>query len=171
MKALSLPELKSLLSFHSQREFLPLRCFQGAGIPKGAITEISGVGKTEFVTQILYEHPDLRVAWIEKDLSVFPFALWQRSLGLQRILFIESGKQTEWAILQILKAQIFKVVIFYVDDFEITSLRRIQLASEKANVVTLWLTDRTHSLWPVSLQLQMNKKKFGLEPIVLKQKL
>lgn len=50
---------------------------------------------------------------------------------------MESGKQTEWAILQILKAQIFKIVVFYVDEFKITSLRRIQLASEKINVVSL----------------------------------
>lgn len=75
MKALSLVELRSLLSFTSHREFLPLIAFQAAGIPKGAITEISGVGKTEFVTQILGEHSDLRVAWVEKDLSISPFAL------------------------------------------------------------------------------------------------
>jgi hypothetical protein len=66
VKTLNLAELRALLSFQSQREFLPLVFFQGAGIPKGAITEISGFGKTEFVVQILSEHPVVRVAWIEK---------------------------------------------------------------------------------------------------------
>ena len=171
MKALNLTELRSLLSLQPQREFLPLSFFQEAGIPKGAITEITGVGKTDFVAQILAENSDVRVAWIEKNMSIFPFAFWQRNLGLQRVLFVESGAQTEWTILQILKAQIFKLVVFYVDDFEITSLRRIQLASEKANVICLWLTDKPHSLWPVSLQLQIIKSKLGNKPIILKQKL
>lgn len=171
MKTLNLAELRSLLSFQSQREFLPLIFFQGAGIPKGAITEISGVGKTEFVVQLLVEHPAERVAWIEKKFSIFPFALRQRHLNLQRILFVESGSETEWVILQILKAQIFKIVIFYVDDFEITSLRRIQLATEKSGVVAIWLTERPHQHWPISLQLAMNKQERGLEPNILKQKL
>jgi hypothetical protein len=170
MKALSLNELRSLLSLHSQREFLPLNCFQAAGIPKGAITEISGFGKTDFVAQIMQEHKGVRIAWVEENFSIFPFAFWQRDLDLHRILFIESGKQTEWVILQILKAQIFKIVVFYVENFELTALRRIQLASEKANVVSLWLTDKPHSLWPVSLQLQIVRNQYGTAPIILKQR-
>jgi hypothetical protein len=106
-----------------------------------------------------------------KIFSISPFALSQRHLNLQRILFVESGVDTEWAILQTLKAQIFEIVIFYVDNFEVTSLRRIQLAVEKSGVVAIWLTEKPRGYWPISLQLGMRKKESGLEPCILKQKL
>src|ERR1700737_2534231 len=82
------------------------------GIPKGALTEISGPGKTEFLVRFLSEHPSLKVAWVEDQISVYPYAIFQRKAYLQRILFAEAGSNSLWALMQILRSQVFGVIVF-----------------------------------------------------------
>lgn len=147
-KALSLEELKRLLQV-KEKENLSCSLLE-SGIPKGVITEITGTGKTEFVLAFLREHPTLRVAWIEENFSVYPFGFMQRNVSLDRILFVESGtSDTLWSVLQVLKSQIFSVVVVYAENLDLMALRKIQLASEKSGSATLWLTAKSRALWPV----------------------
>src|SRR3954469_9309864 len=66
------------------------------GFPKGGLIEISGSGKTELTLAFLKEHRDLKVAWLEKDLSIFPLSFSQKKAGLNRTLFIEAGSELNW---------------------------------------------------------------------------
>src|SRR4051812_17613690 len=82
------------------------------GIPKGALSAISGFGKTEFMIRLLSEHPKLRVAWVEDRSTVYPYAIFQRQAHLRRMLFAEAGGNSFWTLMQILRSQIFGVVVF-----------------------------------------------------------
>jgi len=138
--------------YHQREAFLCSAVTQG--VPRGAITAIAGVGKTELAVRLIAENPTFRVAWIEEHLSIFPLALLQRGVGLSRVLFIDAGPDLAWSALQVLKAQIFPVVVIYAADLDLNTLRRVQLAAETANSACIWLADEPKNLWPISLQLQ-----------------
>lgn len=140
------------------------------GLPKGAITEISGVGKTEFVSQFLAEHKDQRVAWIEESFSVFPVAFLQRGLDLEKILFIEAGESLVWSTLQVLKSQIFPIVVIYAEEINLKNLRRVQVMSERAGSIVIWLTTKVQGHWPIHLRLQTERTPDGIEAHILKQR-
>lgn len=167
MKALKFAELRAQVHAHYQKETLSCSLV-AQGIPRGAITEISGIGKTELAVRLIAEHPGLRVAWIEEQMSIFPFGLLQRGIGLDRVLFVDAGPDLAWSVLQVLKAQIFPVVVVYAEDLDLNTLRRVQLASETANAATIWLANAPKNLWPVSLQLQSYRMEGEIKTTALR---
>lgn len=167
-EAYSLEQLRSLMRV-TEKESVACPGLE-LGLPKGAITEISGAGKTEFVIQFLASHRHLRVAWIEEALSVFPFGFLQRDIDLEKVLFIEAGQSLVWSALQALKAQVFPVLVLYAEDIDLRNLRRIQVLSERSGAVVIWLTPKVHSHWPTHLRLQTHKTPEGVEAHILKQR-
>lgn len=157
MKALSLEELRSLVGVKTQKESFDFSLLH-EGVPKGAITEVIGSGKTEFVLALLAEQAETKVAWIEESFSVYPFGFLQRNVQLGRVLFVESGAETCWSALQVLKAQVFQIVVLYSESLGLNELRKIQLAAEKSQVAVLWLTAESRGLWPVSLQVKVGRQ-------------
>ncbi len=148
------------------------------GIPKGALTEISGPGKTEFLVRFLSEHPSLKVAWVEDQISVYPYAIFQRKAHLQRILFAEAGSNSLWALMQILRSQVFGVIVFSSTTttllsksgdgggigqesrraiFEERALRAMQLSAEKSQAAVVFLREEPGDSWPISLQIRVER--------------
>ena len=132
------------------------------GIPKGTLVEITGPGKTEAVARFLSENSNVRAAWIEDDLTVYPYALLQRKVFLNRMLFIEARKEIFWAASQVLRSGIFEcVVISFSRPFHERVIRRLQLEVEKANAGLFFLPagcPLTHGRsWAVSMKLQAQK--------------
>ncbi|MBI3593688.1 MAG: hypothetical protein HY200_01895 [Nitrospirae bacterium] len=131
------------------------------GLPKGAITEICGAGKTEFVVQFLREHSDLSVAWVEPDLSIYPTGLLQRKVQLNRILFIEAENEFPWVVQQLFKSNLFEIVILFSTLSDPKMLRRFQLSAEKAHASLILLSEVFSKGWPVALQLKSSRKEGG----------
>lgn len=169
MKTLTLEDLKNLVQPRVQIETLECH-FAPCGIPKGAITEISGIGKTDLVLKFLSEHPELKVAWVEKSFSAYPFRFLQRQVSLNRVLFVEAGEHIDWVTLQVLRAQYFAVVVIYSEYFDTKSLRRIQIATEKAGIATIWLSRSTDEHWQVSLKIKVRRKHSELDVTILKKR-
>jgi hypothetical protein len=172
MQAKKLQELRQLLASKQPQQRENWLCSRvGSGIPRGAITQISGYGKTAFVLSFLGEHPDLRVAWVEATFSAYPVAFTQHRANLERVLFVEAEAQAEWCALQLLRAPIFAVVALYLDSCRLDRLRRLQLAAETSQASLLWMTSRPQQQWPVSLQLQVERAPGGdLQARVLRQR-
>ena len=66
----------------------------GGSIPRGAITEVfgkNGVGRTKVFLELMKAHPELRAAWVEKELSFFPPCLKRE--GIDEFLYREAGCQ------------------------------------------------------------------------------
>ncbi len=169
MKSSVLEQLKNLVARKTEREHLPFSQLP-AGVPKGAITEISGLGKTEFVLDFLKEHPQLITAWVERKFSAYPFAFAQKGLDLNRVLFVEGEKNLDWCVYQALRTTRIQAVVVYAEDIHLKSLRRIQLQSEKSQAVTFWLTDAPKEAWPVALRLTVERQGSTLTPSILKQR-
>ena len=169
MKSAVLEQLKSLVARKQQREHLPFSLME-SGIPRGAITEISGQGKTEFVLTFLREHPTLITAWVEKKFSAYPFAFSQQGIDLRRVLFIEGEKNLDWCVYQALRTSRVQAVVVYAESIELKSLRRIQLQAEKSQAVAFWLTDGPKEAWPVALRLHVERENQVLKPQILKQR-
>jgi hypothetical protein len=169
MKSAIIEKLRSLVGTKTERELIPFSLLSH-GIPKGAITEISGKGKTEFVLQFLKENPEIRVAWIERNFSAYPFGFLQREVSLDRFLFIEGERDLDWCVYQALRTSVFQAVIVYSEHMELNSLRRIQLQSEKALSATLWLTNEPKDAWPVHLRIAIEKENEEICATILKQR-
>lgn len=166
---LSLEELRSFVRQHFKKETLGFSSFKD-GIPTGAITAISGAGKTELTLRFLAEHPALSVAWLEEKMTVHPFGFLQRGVSLGRVLFVEAAQQVTWAALQVLKAQVFKVVVISTQGGGTHDFRKIQLASEKAGAAVILLSPQPLSNWSVSLHLHAQKFLERIELQVLKRR-
>jgi hypothetical protein len=186
----SLRELIGTASGYRNRSSLSFSLLDG-GIPKGALTEISGPGKTEFLVRFLSEHPSLKVAWIEEQISIYPYAMFQRKAQLQRILFAEAGSNSLWALMQILRSQVFGVIVFSSTTttppnkrgdgggigresrralFEEKTLRAMQLSAEKSQAAVVFLRDEPGDSWPISLQVRVKRGSMQKDVEVLRRR-
>jgi len=153
-----------------------------SGMPKSGLVELCGTigaGKTEVILRFLNENPNLEVAWIEKDFTIYPGAFPHYQVSLDRILFIDVSsprfKQTPfWCASQVVKSQLFQAVIFFQIEFTEIELRRLQLLAKQAGTLIIFL--RTHRLreknWCVTLQIQVSRSECSGPPIltILKSK-
>jgi hypothetical protein len=173
-------EFFSLFAFHAKSSPESYRFSQlESGLPKGAVVEVSGQaggGKTEVVLRFLSENPDARVAWIEDELTIYPCAFPQNRVGLERVLFVESrpskghpnedagtshrSDETLWTAHQILRSQVFGVVVLRVARaLDEMALRRLQLAAEKTQTTLILLTEEAarRGTWPIAVQLHARR--------------
>lgn len=151
------------------------------GIPRGAVTEVSGPsggGKTETVLSFLAENASIRVAWIEDELTAYPCAFPQAGVALERVLFVdlarpnrfsadlarpnrfskEAGLDALWTTHQILRSQLFGIVVLNSKQIYERDLRRLQLSSEQAQASLILLSDspKIRGAWPIAFQLEVN---------------
>ncbi len=151
-------QLRALGGFH-EKEYLQSR---EVSIPRGAITQVVGPGKTECVAEFLAQNPQLQVAWIESRLSINPMGFMQRNLSLQRFLFIEAKSNFVWATLQTLSSGLFDVVVMSFSPLEqknsnlndLRVMRRFQLLAEKSRGSLFFLSNQTLESWPIALHLE-----------------
>lgn len=156
----TIKELKELLgAIHHQSLERTAFSLYPEGFAPGALTEISGLGKTEFLSEFLKEHPDFKAVWIESEITVNPQAFFQKGVHLKNILFIESKKDMSWCITQCLQSNCFQVVVGYGGVFKEKELRRFQLLCEKAKNHFFILSDKPHNSWVPHLQLEVKKAK------------
>lgn len=162
----------SFPSGQKTRETLPFSMVEG-GIPKGALTEVSGAegcGKTELVLRFLAENSTLRVAWIEEDFSAYPCAFSQNGVGLERVLFVDcdSSEHSLWSAHQILRSQVFEAVILKLSSkianpdrqgLEEVDLKRLQLLAEKSGTCLFLVLEEPlkSATWPITLRLQVTR--------------
>ena len=131
------------------------------GLPRGAITQISGPGKTEFAVLFLKDHPEFNAAWIESIASIYPCGILQRKVSLNRILFIEAGNEVPWVVGQVLKSGLFEVIILSSLVTDLKLLRRFQLATEKAHAALILISEIRSAAWPIALQLESSRNQKG----------
>ena len=128
------------------------------GLPLGAIVEVVGHGKTEFVVQFLKEHPEFKIAWIEKEMSLNPFALLQRDLKLEQFLFIEAATHGIWALQQILNSQCFQAIVVSGFEFDFKQLRRFQMLTERSQGHFFILAKDFDTSWVPQVQIEVQRK-------------
>ena len=116
-----------------------------AGIRRGILVELCGRGKTEWVSRFLAEHPELEVAWLEETgaSTVFPAALAERRVNLSRVMFVEVERADgAWALLQLVNAGLFDVVVARQTGAPEKFLRRLQLCARKSRTTCLLMNEK-----------------------------
>jgi hypothetical protein len=159
----SLPTICSL----SQKETYSFSKFP-MGIPKSGLVEFKGdlgSGKTEFLLQFLTENSDLSVAWVEKPFTLFPLSFFHYQLDIQRFLFLDLDspklkRSTLFCVSQLLRSQMFPVIILSDLTLNNSELRHLQLATKKAGTLIIFLSSKLcsyKSSWPFTLQLHLKR--------------
>jgi hypothetical protein len=158
---LSLPELRARIGAFTQPQKEKFPCsFFSEGLPRGALVEICGHGKREAVVEFLAENAQHSTAWIEKEFTLFPAAVSQREAALEKIFFIEGGKESAWAASAVLRSQLFPIVVYQAPYGEERELRRFQLLAEKSKSTMIFLSEKKLSLaWPIHLALEFKDGK------------
>src|SRR5690606_9213142 len=110
----------------------------GIGIPKGAVVELLGPSRYEFVAHFLAQH-DRPCLWLQKEFSFFPTALLQRGVDLRKSVFVEAGDNVQWVLKQVLQSQVFPFLVG--EDLNVSEkdLRKFQLLAERAGATLLHL--------------------------------
>lgn len=146
----------------TQKETLPYSWLPG-GLPRGALVELAGPGKTEFAARMLAEHPELAAAWVEESLSLFPPALAQRQVNLETLLLVEGGSQSAWAAGALLRSGLFAFLLYEGPSTEERELRRFQLLAERSRCTMVLLRESLCRAWPISLSLQAQGGELRVE--------
>jgi len=166
----SLQELRQLIGAveHLERERNSFSLFP-EGFPKGCIIELSGPGKTELIALFLKEHPEFKVAWIEREMTINPYALFQRGLKTENVIFIEAGNELAWCLNQALQSGCFQALVTDSISDE-KDLRRYQLLAERSQAHFFLLSEKLHQSWVPNLQLKIKKNKFGFDIETVKKR-
>ncbi len=131
------------------------------GIPQGGISEICGLGKSEFIMRLMLENPQIKLAWVEGCISLNPWAVVQKGVECQRLLFIETIHESIWVLLQLIQSQLFPVVVWNKGNsskpFDERSLRRLQLACEKSGSSLILLSEHFQNSWSVKMQCEVQR--------------
>jgi hypothetical protein len=145
------------------------------GVPKTGLVELAGPlgsGKTEAIFLFLKENPKLKVAWIEKDFTLFPSAIPFYELSLQQILFIDISspcfKQSLlWCATQLLKSQLFQVLVISHLSISEIELRKFQLLSRQTGTLVFLLQNRRTEgqSWFFTLQADVNRSEKSGNPL------
>jgi hypothetical protein len=159
----SLQELRQLVGAlgavdESQRKKSAFSLFQG-GFHLGSFVEIFGAGKTQLISQFLKEHQEFKTLWIETEISINPYGLFQKGVKVQNVLFIEAKKEMNWCLTQGLNSGCFNVTVIHGQTFNEKELRRIQLLNEKNQSHVFLLSEAPHKSWVPQLQLNVTKHK------------
>jgi hypothetical protein len=130
----------------------------------GALTQIiapAGGGKTEAVLALLGAHPGMRVAWVEKRLTAYPPGMVQHGARLDLLLFVEGGEHFIWALTELVRSQVFKVLVVASPVTEELDLRRLQLAAEQAQAGVILLAAEPQWAWPIRTHLKVHRDSEG----------
>jgi hypothetical protein len=128
-----------------------------AGVPRGALIELAGPAKIEWLLAFFKEHEKFKIFWIEETLTLLPTAVQQRGVNLERMVFAEAPA-TEYfkTVRKALRSQAFEFVVVPSVFVEERFLKALQLLAEKANSSVFLLTSRFHAAWPISVQLRVS---------------
>lgn len=140
------------------------------GLPKRSLIELTGPGKTEFVATFLREHPDFKVAWVESQITINPYALLQKGVELSNVLFVEGGEDCRWCLTQALQSGCFQAVVAEDRQFVEQDLRRFQLLSEKGRNHFFLLSEKLHQSWVPHLQIEIGRDRDALRVDVVRRR-
>jgi hypothetical protein len=140
------------------------------GVPRGALVEVSGPARTEWVARLIAENKEAQVAWVEQKLSLLPTALRQREVELGQIIFVEARDKLDWTLTTLLRSQLFTAIVCSGNIHDQRRLRRYQLLAEKANATVLLLSVEATTAWCIALQLEARRKVKTTAVRLLKRK-
>lgn len=151
-----LPGLKDHLALLRPRVRLAFSLYP-PGLPLGQVVQIQGPAAWAAALRLLAEHPAEKAAWVEERRSAYPPGLAQRGAGLQRLLFVEGGAHYAWALAQLARSQVFKLIVaaspLPAAEAQL-GLRRLQLAVERAGALVLLAAPAPDQAWALGLRLE-----------------
>jgi hypothetical protein len=130
-------------------------------VPQGSIVEIVGSARFELTIKFICEQPDLNVAWVESQFTLFPPAVAQRGVDVTRWLLVEAGEKAQWAVEELLNSHFFSVIIAPDLRLPLAIWRRLQLDCERAGCSLFILSEQAHeqvgSLFVLESQWQQGR--------------
>lgn len=155
---------------HRGREILSTTSLP-AGVPRGALIELAGPAKLEWLFGFFREHEEFKIFWIEKEFTIFPTAIQQRGVSLERIVFAvasEENTQEEYfkTVRKALRSHAFEFVVvpnvFPENVQGERFLKTLQLLAEQANASVFLLTNRLSQSWPIAAQLMVEQGRVSV---------
>lgn len=142
-------------------------------LPRAAVTEVSGPiggGKTEQVAEwlapITAANPIGRIAWLEEFITLYPCALENYGIPLERVYFVEAGEALLGCVQQVVRSGLFDAVVVTRPDraeWDERVWRRFQLVAEqsRAAVIVIGEQPTREGAWTLSLQVEVQRQPQG----------
>jgi hypothetical protein len=148
------------------------------GVPKGGITVLAGSpgsGRMTLAARLIANETRhcRAVAWVDADATLYPPALAQAGVELERLLLVRgSNERSLFATEQIAAAGAFSIVVASNCDqwLNVPRLRRLQTAAEATRTAAVLLLDPKTPLPNAALRLKLSRKSSGIQVELEKQK-
>jgi len=141
-------------------------------IPRGALVELLGSGSREWLFRMFRVHAKTRIVWLEPKLTLFPPAVVQRGVELSRILFLETEREWNWALLQALRSKLFHFAVTPADRIPAKGsdvfLRKLQIQAERAGTTLFFLSEADTPFFGITHRIRIEKE--GGRPEIVKRK-
>jgi hypothetical protein len=128
-------------------------------VPRGSLVEVLGQGSREWLVETFASHRDTRIAWVEPELTLFPPAVEQRGVSLKRWLFIETKREWNWSVLQVLRSKLFHFAVtpstLIPPRASDAFLRKLQLQAERAGTTLFFLSEEETPLFGISHRIRV----------------
>jgi hypothetical protein len=113
-------------------------------LPQGSLVEVFGNARFEFAVKFFCEQPDLAVAWVEPEWTLFPPAVAQRGVDITRWLLVEAGEKALWAVEELLNSHFFSVILVADLKLSLAVWRRLQIECQRSGCTLLVLSKEPH---------------------------
>lgn len=173
-KRLTLAELREKVGTMTRLEPKPGWSIPEHGLllPRGGMIELLGTGVREWLFRMFRSHPETRIAWVEPRLSLFPPAVAQRGIELSRMLFLETERESTWALSQIFRSKLFHFAVTPIGLVPAKGsevfLRKLQIQAERAGTTLFFLSDTDTPFFGITHRIRVDAE--GGRPEILKQK-
>jgi hypothetical protein len=124
------------------------------GVPRGVLCDITGPARTEWILKFLINNKTLNTFWAEEQLTLFPTALQQRGIDLNKILMVETDKNLFKALRKALKSKLFDCIVLPGSIHDTKMLKALQLFARESNAFVFSLSKETKTAWSIPFQIE-----------------
>lgn len=134
---------------HAQGPVLPLGIAaldsqMGGGLPRGALTEITGADPAWWIAIRAAAAADRICALLDHDQSFFPPAAVAQGVNLDRLLVVRESnpRLARWALERLVQDRNIALTMTWLPGLSDTFVRRLQLAAESSGQAVLLLSEK-----------------------------
>lgn len=128
----------------------------------GLLMEISGPGARRHIAELVARYPFCPAAWVEEHLEPFPAEIRRVNMHYDRVLFVNGGEDSAWALSTFVNSGLFPFVIYAGPVGDEKKMRRLRRQAKLSGTMVILIQDEPLPAWQAHYQYLSNGKRLSL---------
>ena len=123
----------------------------------GLLVELSGPDARRKAAELLARYPFCPAAWVEKSLEPFPDEVRRERMHFDRVLFVNGGDDSAWALSTFINSGLFPFVVYYAPYGDERFLRKLRRQAKATGTMVILLREDPLPAWQIHYQYRTNQ--------------